>query len=72
MNGIEPAPTGLDPDLPLKQDIRLLGQLLGDTLREQEGENLRAHRAHPADGDPLPPRRRTEARAELETAAATC
>jgi phosphoenolpyruvate carboxylase len=27
-----------DKDLPLLQDIRLLGQLLGDTVREQEGE----------------------------------
>ena len=27
-----------DKDQPLKQDIRLLGRLLGDTLREQEGE----------------------------------
>ena len=31
---------GLDKDLPLKEDIRLLGRLLGDTLREQEGENI--------------------------------
>ena len=27
----------LDKDLPLKEDIRLLGRLLGDVLREQEG-----------------------------------
>jgi phosphoenolpyruvate carboxylase len=27
-----------DKDLPLKEDIRLLGRLLGETLREQEGE----------------------------------
>ncbi len=27
----------LDKDLPLKEDIRLLGRLLGDTVREQEG-----------------------------------
>ncbi len=32
-----PAPTP-DKDLPLKEDIRLLGRLLGDTIREQEGE----------------------------------
>ena len=25
-------------DLPLREDIRLLGRILGDTLREQEGE----------------------------------
>jgi phosphoenolpyruvate carboxylase len=30
---------GRDKDLPLKEDIRLLGRMLGDTLREQEGEN---------------------------------
>jgi phosphoenolpyruvate carboxylase len=29
----------LDKDLPLREDIRLLGRLLGDTLREQEGED---------------------------------
>src|SRR5690606_24280393 len=27
-----------DKDLPLKEDIRLLGRLLGNVLREQEGE----------------------------------
>ena len=27
-----------DKDLPLKEDIRFLGRLLGDTLREQEGD----------------------------------
>ncbi len=27
-----------DKDLPLREDVRLLGRLLGDTLREQEGE----------------------------------
>jgi phosphoenolpyruvate carboxylase len=27
-----------DKDLPLKEDIRLLGRVLGDTVREQEGE----------------------------------
>jgi phosphoenolpyruvate carboxylase len=30
--------TSPDKDLPLKEDIRLLGRLLGDTLREQEGD----------------------------------
>src|SRR6185436_16829402 len=29
----------LDKDQPLKDDIRLLGRILGDTLREQEGED---------------------------------
>jgi len=30
--------TAADPDQRLREDIRLLGRLLGDTLREQEGE----------------------------------
>jgi len=35
---VTPAPTvDSDKDLPLKQDIRLLGSILGDTLREHEG-----------------------------------
>jgi phosphoenolpyruvate carboxylase len=29
---------GTDKDLPLRDDIRLLGRLLGDTVREQEGQ----------------------------------
>src|SRR5262245_56287256 len=33
-----PAHTGADVDGPLREDIRLLGRLLGDTLREQEGD----------------------------------
>jgi len=56
-----------DKDLPLKQDIRFLGRLLGDTLREQQGDetfNLIEKVRHTAvrfrrDADP-------EARAELE------
>ena len=32
------APDGVDKDEPLKEDIRLLGRLLGDVLRNQEGE----------------------------------
>lgn len=31
-------PTGADKDAPLKEDIRLLGRLLGDVLRDQEGD----------------------------------
>ena len=27
-----------DKDLPLREDIRFLGRMLGDTLREQEGD----------------------------------
>jgi phosphoenolpyruvate carboxylase len=29
----------LEKDRPLQDDIRLLGQILGDTVREQDGEN---------------------------------
>lgn len=29
-----------DKDLPLRDDIRLLGRMLGDTIREQEGEEI--------------------------------
>src|SRR5689334_24745507 len=36
---IEREPAAPDKDLPLKDDIRLLGRILGDTLREQEGED---------------------------------
>ncbi len=35
-----PDPTVLDKDAPLKEDIRLLGRLLGDVLRDQEGEEV--------------------------------
>ncbi|PKO54964.1 MAG: hypothetical protein CVU28_08070, partial [Betaproteobacteria bacterium HGW-Betaproteobacteria-21] len=28
----------LDKDAPLREDIRLLGRLLGDTVRDQQGE----------------------------------
>src|SRR3982751_896624 len=34
------APKASDKDAPLKEDIRLLGRLLGDVLREQEGEEV--------------------------------
>ena len=27
----------VEKDLPLREDIRLLGRILGDTVREQEG-----------------------------------
>jgi len=39
MNMNQPAPAS-DKDQPLKDDIRLLGRLLGDTVREQEGIEL--------------------------------
>src|SRR4030095_15900960 len=38
MNSTDRVHATLDKDLPLKEDIRLLGRLLGDTLREQEGD----------------------------------
>ncbi|MCB5363542.1 phosphoenolpyruvate carboxylase [Pusillimonas sp. CC-YST705] len=34
-----PHPYELDKELPLLEDIRLLGRLLGETIREQEGES---------------------------------
>jgi phosphoenolpyruvate carboxylase len=37
MNDIDGNLAELDKDQPLREDIRLLGRLLGDTLREQEG-----------------------------------
>ena len=55
--------TAIDKDLPLKEDTRLLGRLLGDVLRAQTGESgYRAHRGDPADRDPLAPRRPTTRR----------
>ncbi|WP_230530153.1 phosphoenolpyruvate carboxylase [Microvirga roseola] len=38
MSLINPDVTTPEKDLPLRDDIRLLGRLLGDTIREQEGE----------------------------------
>ena len=35
-----PEQAGADKDAPLKEDIRLLGRLLGDVLRDQEGEEV--------------------------------
>ena len=57
----EPASSATaDKDQPLREDIRLLGRLLGDTLREQEGAGaLRAGREHPPERLALPPRRRS-------------
>ena len=33
-------PVATDKESPLREDIRLLGRILGDTLREQEGEAI--------------------------------
>jgi phosphoenolpyruvate carboxylase len=38
LNASAPAKDVADKDAPLKEDIRLLGRLLGDVLRDQEGE----------------------------------
>ncbi|MGZ3181357.1 MAG: phosphoenolpyruvate carboxylase [Telluria sp.] len=35
-----PAPGASDKDAPLKEDIRLLGRLLGDVIRDQEGAEM--------------------------------
>jgi len=40
MNFAPPPEEEIDKDLPLKEEIRLLGRLLGDTLREQEGDDI--------------------------------
>lgn len=40
MNAPDQTRTTPDKDLPLREDIRLLGRILGDTLREQEGEEV--------------------------------
>lgn len=37
-NGVSKNKVANDKDLPLREDIRFLGRILGDTLREQEGE----------------------------------
>src|SRR5574343_1140418 len=37
-NRVQDRPMSEDKDLPLRDDIRLLGRLLGDTVRAQEGE----------------------------------
>jgi phosphoenolpyruvate carboxylase len=34
------SPLTIDKDLPLREDIRLLGRLLGEVLREQSGEDM--------------------------------
>jgi phosphoenolpyruvate carboxylase len=40
MSFAPPPEEEIDKDLPLKEEIRLLGRLLGDTLREQEGDDI--------------------------------
>ncbi len=37
---LDPAPTRDEKDEPLREDIRLLGRLLGDAVREQEGDEV--------------------------------
>ncbi|MEW6314055.1 MAG: phosphoenolpyruvate carboxylase [Pseudomonadota bacterium] len=68
MNTLIHSAPSMDKDLPLKEDIRLLGRILGDTVREQDGqaafdlvENIRqtALRFHRA--------RESRAKIELET-----
>ena len=40
MNAPGQNPTATDKESPLREDLRLLGRILGDTLREQEGEAI--------------------------------
>ena len=35
-----PSADDSEKDVPLREDIRLLGRILGDTVREQEGEEV--------------------------------
>ncbi len=65
MNTATRASSASDPHAPLRDDVRLLGSLLGDTLREQEGqaffdkvEHIRRLGKQARDGD-------TDARNEL-------
>jgi phosphoenolpyruvate carboxylase len=37
MNSPDATPSETDKDLPLREDIRLLGRILGDTVSQQEG-----------------------------------
>jgi phosphoenolpyruvate carboxylase len=39
MNDLQPVSDAPDKDQPLRDDIRLMGKLLGDTLRDQQGDN---------------------------------
>lgn len=36
----KPVASAIDKDMPLREDIRLLGRLLGENLREQEGAEV--------------------------------
>ena len=40
MNSLDPSTTETDKDLPLREDIRLLGRILGDTVSQQEGSEV--------------------------------
>ena len=52
LDPIEPT----EKDAPLRYDIRLLGRILGDTVRAQEGDaGVRAGRAHPPHRRAVPP-----------------
>ena len=52
-----PSRRAKDNERPLVEDIRLLGRILGDVIREQEGvRGLRTGRAHPQAVGGVPPR----------------
>ena len=53
------SPAAAKTDAGLREDIRFLGRLLGDTIREQAGDDVfDAGRTHPSRRDPLPARAR--------------
>ena len=47
-----------DKDTPLRYDIRLLGRILGETIRAQDGGQTSTGGADPPDGAAVPPQRR--------------
>jgi hypothetical protein len=62
-------PTTIDRDLPLKEDTRLLGRLLGDVLRSTGAKRLYARRSDPPDRDPVSSRRSGSRRRARELSA---
>ncbi len=65
-----PRPRKSDKDRPLVEDIRLLGRMLGDVIREQEGAAaFELVETHPQALGGVPPRRRPRGRQGAQKAA---